>query len=249
MKLLKLSGTDCKMAKMVHEMLDPNNESVDGDRVEGRMLTITQMLSSTLVVTTMVSKLPQIKNIVCSGSTMSISLSSVVIEWLAYTVMLTYQYAMGYPHYTFFESNATVLQDFILILLILKHRNLIEVRILPFYALYVIFFIVMCSNLLPQHIMLVVISATTPMLVWSKVNQLMTIWRNETAGSVSAITWLIAVYNTAVRILTTVAITKDFPMFINLGSSEFLNVAVLMSILYYRLKRGPQRHVRRPRRR
>ncbi|XP_055885953.1 solute carrier family 66 member 3-like [Biomphalaria glabrata] len=234
----------------MYEAFDDSGEEVASSMrsSEGRLLAFNQLLSSSVLVTTLVCKLPQIKVIVTSGSTLSISLKSVIVEFLANTIMLTYQFSKGYPPHTFFESNVTVLQDFALILLIAYNRGLMEFRSIPFYVLYTSFFIAMCADLFSEYVKLFLISSTTPMLLWSKVNQLITIWRHHTAGSVSALTWFIGTYNAAVRILTTVLITRDNPMLLNLVSCEVMNVAVLLSIMYFKVKQGdqPLRRTRRP---
>ncbi|CAL1528111.1 unnamed protein product [Lymnaea stagnalis] len=224
-------------------MEDASYDVDNTEDVNEILLQVCRVLSFTVIINTLIYKLPQMVVIIRTSSSFGISLRSVIIEWLAYTIMLTYQFAMGFPLETYFESNVTVFQDLILILLILKNRKLIEPSILRYYFVYFVFFISMAMRMYPDAVMYISISATTPMLCWSKLNQLLLILKSGNAGSVSAITWFIAAYNTAVRILTTVVITKDFPMFVNLVSSEVFNVAVFCSVIYYSYinKPPPQR--------
>ncbi|GFO11333.1 P loop repeat-containing protein 3 [Plakobranchus ocellatus] len=157
------------------------------------LLSLCTFFSFTVVFTTFLYKAPQVYEIIHSGSTAGISLTSVVLEWIA-----------GF-----------------------KKQQLA----FPYQSSYILAFCVMSLNWLPESLMVASIAATTPLLCWSKVDQLVEILWSQDPGSLSALTWFIAVYDTAV------VITKDMPMFINLTSSEILNIAIFTSIVYYNYKK------------
>ncbi|XP_005090111.1 solute carrier family 66 member 3 [Aplysia californica] len=205
------------------------------DAEDGELLTqICEFLSATVFIATFIYKVPQLYVVIVSSSTRAISLPSIVLEWIAYSIMLTYQVAMGYPMYTWAEKVIMVSEDFVLTLVVMSYKGQLRSRTLPYFLLYSFCFVMIVMRWLPDLIMVSTIALTTPILLWSKIEQLYEILNKWDAGRVSGLTWFIAAYCTGVRILTTVVITKDTPMLVNLTSSQVLNVAVFASIVYFK---------------
>lgn len=202
------------------------------------LLRLCSFLSYTVVLNTFYFKAPQIYAIIHSGSSSGVSLTSVILEWIAYSIMLTYHFAMEYPLETYVEIILMVAQDCLLLLVILANRNMISTSIIPYSFAYIVGLAAIALNWLSEGLMMIAIGVSTPILCWSKIDQLMEILWSQDPGSLSALSWFIAVYDTGVRILTTMVITKDMPMFINLTTSEVLNIAVFFSIMYYNCKKN-----------
>lgn len=189
--------------------------------------------SFTVVLSSLIYKLPQGYLIWSHKSTEAISLPSILLEWTSYSIMATYQFAMGYPVHTYIENCLETIEDFFLTLMILYYRNELDITDVPYFAFYFISVGIVASNLLHRHFMFLIINSTTPMLIWSKFDQLIEILVEGSAGDVSLITWLTCVYCTAARIYTTITITKDKSMLLNLVTSQVFNVAIVVAILYY----------------
>ncbi|KAK3766933.1 hypothetical protein RRG08_040452 [Elysia crispata] len=219
-----------------------NTSSFSGDddtmETDSLLLSVCTFLSYTVVANTFYYKAPQVYAIIHSGSSAGVSLTSVVLEWIAYSIMLTYHYAMDYPLETYLEIILMVLQDCVLTIVILASRDMLRLNMIPYIFAYLLGFFAIARNWLSDNMMFFAIAITTPILCWSKVDQLIEILWTQDPGSLSALSWFIVVYDTAVRILTTMVITKDLPMFINLTASEVLNVAVFTSIIYFNFKKN-----------
>ncbi|RUS77667.1 hypothetical protein EGW08_014564 [Elysia chlorotica] len=202
------------------------------------LLKVCTVLSYTVIFNTCIYKAPQVYAIIHSGSSAGISLTSVILEWIAYSIMLTYHFAKDYPLETYLEIVLMVLQDAILTAIIVVNRELVNWKVIPYTFAYMLAFIVIALNWLSESLMIIVIGMTTPILCWSKVDQLMEILWTKDPGSLSTLSWFITVYDTGVRILTTMVILKDMAMFINLTVSEILNIAIFSSIVYFNFKKN-----------
>ncbi|GFS24452.1 PQ-loop repeat-containing protein 3-like [Elysia marginata] len=224
------SGGDTTMVETIH--------AFESETSYSWLLSLCTFLSYTVVVNTFFYKAPQVYAIIHSGSSLGVSLTSVTLEWIAYSIMLTYHYAMEYPLETYLEIILMVLQDCLLTVVILTNRDMISINVIPYTFIYVLGFIAIALKWLPDTLLFLAVGVTTPILCWSKVDQLVEILWTEDPGCLSALSWFIAVYDTGVRILTTTVITKDMPMFINLTASEILNIAVFGSILYFNNKKS-----------
>jgi len=197
-----------------------------------------EFLGVTVLFVNVVLKMPQILTIWHSGGTTCISLRSTVLEWISYTVMLVYPFALDYPVHTYIECVFAVLQDYILVLMIMHYRNELSPQwILPF-MVYNVAVVVTGSGILPEVALYAIMLATTPMLIWSKIDQIKEMYVNKDAGQVSLATWGLTVYDTGVRQFTTALITHDTPLQINLSTSQVFNVAIVACILYYRCTPG-----------
>lgn len=191
-------------------------------------------LDATVLIMTLIYKMPQVYTVVNTRSSAGISMSSLGFEFVSYSVEMTYQAAMMYPFRTYYEICFMWAQDVVLVYVVLEDRKLINSRLILPFLLYCLGFVSIAARWLPDSVMFALIMSTTPGLIISKSAQLWKIIRNRDPGVVSVLTWGMLVYMAAVRVLTTSLITKDIPMFLNNLSATILNAAIVIAILYYR---------------
>lgn len=190
-------------------------------------------LSTSVIVLSFIYKLPQIYQVLRSGSTTRISVHSLVYESLSYSVFVVYHFAFDYPLYTYGEHIVAILQEYILMAIVLTYREELDVKWITGFLAYLAVCLALALRWLPHFILYTSMLATTPMLLWSKFVQLTEILHHKHRGEVNMLTWGIVTYETAVRMLTTALVTKDTLYGINLASTEFLNIAILCAIFYY----------------
>lgn len=68
----------------------------------------------------------------------------------------------------------------------------------------------------------------------SKFAQLQYLWKTKDSGAVSALTWILASYTCAARIITTLMTTNDLTILIRFVVILALNIWVTVTVLRYR---------------
>ncbi|CAC5399108.1 PQLC3 [Mytilus coruscus] len=178
------------------------------------------ILSTTVIIGGLSLKIPQIVSVVKANSTRGLSFSGVILEECAYSIMLTYHFASGYPLMTYLEYTVCVLQDLLLIMLILYYND-------QFGLMSVIW-------IFPDFIVNASINLVTPLSVFSKAAQIRTLWEKKDSGHVSLTTYSIAAYGCIARVVTTALQTADVAVLINFISSGSLNLVIVALIIVYR---------------
>ncbi|XP_057716281.1 solute carrier family 66 member 3 isoform X1 [Corythoichthys intestinalis] len=184
---------------------------------------------STLLVC-MVLKFPQIFVLLRAKTTTGVSLQSIVLELVGYIVFVTYQVYYDYPPPTYLEYPILIAQDVVLLLLILLYDGRLQNSLV-----YSVVFVVGWRLLtVEKWIIDFAMSLCTFISAASKFAQLQCLWKSKDAGQVSALTWGLATYTCATRIYTTMATTGDMQVLVRFIVMTFLNLWVLLSVLYYR---------------
>ena len=197
------------------------------------------LLSASMFLICIVGKWPQLFNILHTGRTDGISVSSLLLELAGYSLDMSYHCAMGYPFLTWGEKVILVFFDLVLIATIQHTRRLLRAStVLLFLTLYSATFVPVALNLLPLQVMYGVVALEGPVLTWSKLDQLLTIVRSGHAGSLSLFTWLMKVWGSSVRIFTTVIVNHDRLVLVEKAATWMLNVAVAACIVWFRYIRG-----------
>ncbi|CAF4040919.1 unnamed protein product [Rotaria sp. Silwood2] len=161
------------------------------------------LLSLSVNILCLIQKLPQIIRIYKTKNVASISISSVLLEETAYTLVLTYNLWRNYPLSAFFEY----------IFLFIQAASSLK--------------------LLPKKWMSTCTMFVIPIGASSKIIQLRTILSNKSAGQVSRTGWAIASYSNFARIITNLVQTKDMSMVINLLISFVLNISIVIACTIY----------------
>ncbi|CAH1773352.1 unnamed protein product [Owenia fusiformis] len=225
------------MSAPVNEGSETNSEHISTSNMSSDDATLTfvvYLLGGSVVALCLIMKVPQIIAVVKSGTTKGLSLTSLMLEMWAFTILFCYQFANEYPLSAYVEYSMLLIQDMILLLILLNDQGHLNILTIAAFGIYFAGSTAISMGMLPSSIMYMLISSVTPLAASSKLIQLRQIIVNRDPGPISAVTWGIATYTASVRIFTTLVQTGDVAMLITIGTAASLNCAMLISILYYR---------------
>jgi mannose-P-dolichol utilization defect protein 1 len=153
---------------------------------------------------------PQIVKVVRARSCEGLSLTSVIVELLCYSVVVAYNLAQGYAFNTFGEVVACWVQDVVLIALILRFsRTPGWVAALVFGSLAALSAWLL-SPACPRPVLAALQASTIiTMALGSRLPQIILNWRRGNAGMLSVMSCGLNVAGNAARIFTTLVLTRD----------------------------------------
>ncbi|XP_007195711.2 solute carrier family 66 member 3 [Balaenoptera acutorostrata] len=175
-------------------------------------------------------KLPQIFAVLGARSARGISLPSLLLELAGFLVFLRYQCYYEYPLLTYLEYPILIAQDLILLLCVFHFKGDVK-RAAPYILLYVSAWFLLT---LQKWIIDLAMNLCTFISAASKCAQLQYLWKSRDSGAVSALTWSLASYTCAARIMTTLMTTSDLTILIRFVIMLALNIWVAATILHYR---------------
>ncbi|XP_048452499.1 solute carrier family 66 member 3 isoform X2 [Rhincodon typus] len=191
--------------------------------------------TSTLLVCS-VLKVPQIITVISAKTARGLSVRSLLLELIGFSIFLTYQTYYGYPLTTYLEYPVLILQDVILLMCVLFYNGNIGTA-LPYTILFIIGW-----RLLTIHKLIIDLAMSLSICIGalSKYAQLQSLWKTRDSEKVSALTWSLGIYTICARIFTTLMTTSDTAVLIRYAVIGVLNMWVLTTIMYYR-KTGKRR--------
>uniref|UniRef100_A0ABI7XXD9 Solute carrier family 66 member 3 n=1 Tax=Felis catus TaxID=9685 RepID=A0ABI7XXD9_FELCA len=148
----------------------------------------------------------------------------------SFLVFLRYQCYYEYPLLTYLEYPILIAQD-VLLLLCAFHFNGNVKGAAPYMAVFVASWFVLP---LQKWIIDLAMNLSTFISVASKFAQLQYLWKTRDSGTVSALTWSLAAYTCATRIITTIMTTGDLTILTRFVIMLALNVWVTTTVLRYR---------------
>ncbi|XP_076334312.1 solute carrier family 66 member 3 isoform X2 [Tachypleus tridentatus] len=151
-----------------------------------------------------------------------------------YSTMISYAYANKYPFTAFSEYPFLVIQDFILLIMILHYSKSSGILWVIYFALIAIIQYCIALEHLPKTFVSAVVNLGIPIAVGSKLLQLGAIILSKDAGQVSGLTWKIAAYTSAARILTYTFEVWDLVLLLYHSLSFALNSAIAVAAIVYR---------------
>ncbi|CAD7676337.1 unnamed protein product [Nyctereutes procyonoides] len=175
-------------------------------------------------------KLPQISAVLAARSSRGISLPSLLLELAGFLVFLRYLCYYEYPLLTYLEYPILIAQD-VLLLLCVFHFNGNVKGAAPYLALCVASWFVLS---LQKWIIDLAMNLSTFISTASKFAQLQCLWKTQDSGAVSALTWSLASYTCAARIITTLMTTSDLTVLLRFVIMLALNLWVTATVLRYR---------------
>ncbi|CAL8100776.1 unnamed protein product [Orchesella dallaii] len=183
----------------------------------------------------MICKLPQIRAILASGSVKGLSVQSVMVELLGYTIVLGYNVVQGYPLASFMEYVFLVVQDIILLLVIFRCIGKLDTLKLGMVGMYIALFYGFTQGVPHPKTLPFLMRFATPCSASSKILQLRAIWETKNSQTVSVTTWFISAYTCVSRIITNTLLTGDMPLLVNYFIGLVLNISIIGSALYFRM--------------
>ncbi|XP_036191222.1 solute carrier family 66 member 3 isoform X6 [Myotis myotis] len=175
-------------------------------------------------------KLPQISALLAARSARGLSLPSLLLELAGFLVFLRYQVYYEYPLLTYLEYPILIAQDFVLLLCVFRFSGNVY-RAAPYVALFVTSWFLLT---LQKWIIDLAVNLCTFISAASKFAQLQCLWKTQDSGAVSVLTWGLASYTSATRIITTLMTTNDLTILIRFVVTLALNLWVTATVLRYR---------------
>lgn len=99
------------------------------------------------------SKFPQILTIYQQKSAQGISLKSLTIEIVSYSVSMLYNFTNGYRLMNYFEYVVLIVQDYMLVAIVLYYRKSITQKAIGITAVYFLVLTLFGSSILPKNIL------------------------------------------------------------------------------------------------
>lgn len=197
-------------------------------------LVISKLIGIVIVVLSCSMKLPQIK-IMLSSQSESTKLSelSAVTDILSYLLIVLYNLHYSYPFNTYGENFTVLIQNLVILVLFFRSTKFGLFRIL--YSSATILFTAVClhDKYVPEYLWAYIGSGSLPIIVISRVSNIIYLFNAKNPGPLSAFTFILAVAGCFTRILTTLAETGDTVILLNVGVALILNATILIQIIVY----------------
>lgn len=193
-------------------------------------LAISKCLGLGIVVGGSIVKIPQIITIVRHGSAKGLSLTSFLLETVAYQIVLVYNMRLRNPFSTFGEVFFMTIQNIIICLLI-AHYHLKTRHVLTFICLFSTLFIILVT--IPSWLMSILYAAQIPIGLTSKIPQIRSNYLNQSTGQLSIFACLNYFIGTTARAFTTFTELDDPIMLTGNLLASFLNAILVFQLFIY----------------
>ncbi|KAJ1336946.1 hypothetical protein BSLG_006706 [Batrachochytrium salamandrivorans] len=191
--------------------------TLDTTRLDCFKLLLSKGLSIGIVGGSAILKVPQIINIVASGSAEGLSFASVFIETLAIAITVAYNYRLSNPFSTYGEG----------------YRGEYSAMVVRGVVCGVLSACLFSDRLVPLRLLTTLQWSTIFLVIPSKVPQ---IWQNYKAGStgqLSIVTVFLQFAGTIARVFTTLQEGLDSAILFSFISAALLNAILLLQFAFY----------------
>ncbi|KAK0174279.1 hypothetical protein PV327_011034 [Microctonus hyperodae] len=148
--------------------------------------------------------------------------------------MTCYNYTNDYALLSYLEYPVILIQEFVLIYLVMKYLNRINIMTISLALCYFIISICLIKQIIPNVFLTILASMCTPISALSKIVQLFAIIRAKNSESVSLLTWIISVFTNITRVYTIWVDSGDVVLLGNFIISVFLSSSIMFSVMYYK---------------
>eukprot|EP00731_Ephydatia_muelleri_P030236 Em0021g759a len=192
----------------------------------GRFLSLGIILGSVLV------KLPQIIKIISAGSVENLAYSAFLLELIACMFTSAYNYANGFPFSTWGETLFITIQVIILLSLMFYY-NRQTTYALAFPPLVAFAAWILSSGILSMDALTYCQAATLPIMLLSRVSQIISTYRNGSTGQLSFITGVMNAMGTGARVFTTLNEIKSQLLLVQSLAMFTVNTLILLQFFLY----------------
>ncbi|XP_025418378.1 uncharacterized protein LOC112689082 [Sipha flava] len=195
---------------------------------------ISNLLSITTIILSVIMKAPQIIRIYNQKQTGGINLTSLLLDVINLSTTTCYNYINNYSLMSYMEYPIILFQQYILIGTVLFYNKYLNVKVLILSAMYIGLYSAFIFELLPSTILTILIPLGTPISLSSKCLQLYTIVKFKNADSISLTTWSISAYTNGARIYTILMDSVDKMLLTNFCLNATLSTSILLTSIYYK---------------
>lgn len=177
-------------------------------------------------------KVPQVVKILNSKSGEGINIVGVVLDLLAISFHLSYNFMHGYPFSAWGDSTFLAIQTVTIAVLVLFFNGR-KAQSGLFLVGYVVLMYVLNSGLTPMSVLFTIQSCNIPILLVGKLSQAYTNYQAGSTGQLSAATVIMMFAGSVARIFTSIQETGDFMIILTFIASTFANSVILGQLIYY----------------
>ncbi|XP_076272632.1 solute carrier family 66 member 3 isoform X1 [Rhynchophorus ferrugineus] len=191
-------------------------------------------LSIITITICFILKIPQILKLLKVKNAKGINLIGLLMELSNYTVMISYNFRNGYALLSYLEYPIILIQEFILIFLVLKYKDFLNIYTLVASMVYFSIAASFLIGVVPLGLLSFLVPLCTPVGASSKVIQLAEILRTKNAQSISILTWLISAFTNFTRVFTITMESADLSLLLNFSLNTFLSSSVMIAAIAYK---------------
>ncbi|KAH8409920.1 hypothetical protein KR009_000849 [Drosophila setifemur] len=189
-------------------------------------------LGLAIIAGSVLVKVPQVLKILNSKSGVGINIMGVILDLLAISFHLSYNFMNGYPFSAWGDSTFLAIQTVAIAVLVL-YFNGRKVQSGLFLLGYIILMFVLNSGLTPMKALYTIQSCNIPILLVGKLSQAYTNYKAGSTGQLSAATVIMMFAGSVARIFTSIQETGDTMIIITFIASTFANSVILGQLIYY----------------
>ncbi|KAK9510787.1 hypothetical protein O3M35_005499 [Rhynocoris fuscipes] len=193
---------------------------------------LTKILGLTIILLSLIVKLPQINKIWINQSAKSVNIFSVLANLYSVTIKGSYCFLQSFPISAYGEQIVIGCQNIILTVLVL-HYNMSTKVSTAFVGLYSAILYILVNDFIPFQLLMYFQILTGPVNFVGRMIQAYTIYRDKSTGQLSGYTYSIQFFMAASRIFTSIEETKDLILICNYSLSTFSLALILVLFLYY----------------
>eukprot|EP01040_Poterioochromonas_malhamensis_P015701 gene15701-17625_t len=201
---------------------------------------LSKFLSLGIVLGSVIVKLPQIINITSTKDVKGLSPEAFYTEVPMTLLTVVYNIRQGYSFSTYGESVMILIQNIILVLLLWQYTKPIPPSFTVKLSVLGLFTIIgyISYAVVPHQYLQILPLMTLPMLVYSRMVQIISSWKNKTTGQLSSITVGLTFIGGLVRVFTTITdVGLDFSLLTSLGIGTVLSGVQLAQIYFYEYRK------------
>ncbi|XP_017860357.1 PREDICTED: mannose-P-dolichol utilization defect 1 protein homolog [Drosophila arizonae] len=177
-------------------------------------------------------KVPQVLKILNSKSGEGINLMGVMLDLLAITFHMSYNFMNGYPFSSWGDNTFLAIQTVAIAALVLYFGGRKPYAFI-FVVAYAILLYILNSGLTSMKVLFAIQSCNIPILLVGKLSQAVTNYRAGSTGQLSAATVIMMFAGSVARIFTSIQETGDTMIIITFVASTFANGVIFSQLLYY----------------
>ncbi|XP_068141730.1 mannose-P-dolichol utilization defect 1 protein homolog [Drosophila tropicalis] len=189
-------------------------------------------LGLAIIAGSLLVKVPQVLKILKSKSGEGINLMGVMLDLLAITIHMSYNFMNGYPFSSWGDTTFLALQTVAIGALVIFYNGK-KLPSLLFLLGYALLLYVLNSGLTPMKILGTAQNCNIPILLVGKLSQAFTNYKAGSTGQLSAATCFMMFAGSLARIFTSIQETGDRTIIITFIASSFANGVIVAQLLYY----------------
>ncbi|CAG8803797.1 9972_t:CDS:1 [Dentiscutata erythropus] len=196
-------------------------------------LLLSKGLGIGIILAGSIVKLPQIIKIMTARSSRGLSFESMVLETCAFGIGLAYNLRNGNPFSTFGEAFFLTIQNIIILLLMLYYANRNRDLIITFISMIIITYSLGSTELISDSNLAFLQTLCIPLSLFSKFPQIITNYKNEGTGQLSAIATFGFTLGSLARIFTTLTEIDDNIILVGFLLASLCNCILSGQMIYY----------------